>query len=65
MWCLCRGKTEARFQQPGLITKLAKPDTSQTVHLIHNFSSELKKKSDARHELLETGKTGRKKENGT
>jgi len=38
------------------------PDTSQTVHLIHNFISELKKKSDARYELLETVKTvGRKK----
>lgn len=60
-----QGKTETRFQQSGLISKLAKPDISQTVHLIHNFSSELKTKSDARHELLETGETGKKKENGT
>lgn len=37
-------KTEARFQQSALISKLTKPDISQTVHLTHNFSSEQKKK---------------------
>lgn len=43
MWYLYRGK-QATFQQSGLISKLVKTDIRQTVHLIHNFSSELERK---------------------
>lgn len=66
MWYLYRGK-QAAFQQSGLISKLVKPDIRQTVHLIHNFSSELERKVEikGRHEILETGKTGGNKTNGT